>query len=130
MNRIVGHGIDLVELKEFEMLIARSGDNFAGRCFTASERDYASDGPNRISRLAARFAAKEAVMKAIGTGWIAGVSWKDIEIIHQLSGAPTVEVSGAVERIAAEKGIVEFLVSLSHTTNFATASVIAVGDRN
>ena len=128
MTCIIGHGIDIVELADFEALVARSGDHFVRRCFTEHERDYASDGPNRISRLAARFAAKEAVLKAIGTGWIGGISWKDVEIIHQPSGAPAVKVSGAVARIAAEKGITSFHVSLSHTKNLATASVIAVSD--
>ena len=128
MARIVGHGIDIIELREFEILIERSGEHFVGRCFTEHERSYAADGPNRIARLAVRFAAKEAVLKAVGTGWIGGISWQDVEIIHQRSGAPLVKLSGELARIAAELGIARFHVSLSHTKTLATASVIAVAN--
>jgi holo-[acyl-carrier protein] synthase len=128
MTRFVGHGVDIVELDEFEKLIKRSGDSFVGRCFTEHEQGYAGDGPNRVARLAARFAAKEAVLKALGTGWTGGITWKDVEIIHQPSGAPAVQISGVAARLAAEKGISGFHVSLSHTARLATASVIAVSD--
>lgn len=130
MTTIVGHGVDIIELKEFERHIEMSGEHFVGRCFTEHERSYAGDGPNRIPRLAARFAAKEAVLKALGTGWINGISWKDVELIHDPSGAPSIRVAGAVARIAGSKGISGFLVSLSHTRGMAMASVIAIGDAN
>ena len=129
MTRFVGHGVDVVELDEFQKLIAQSGDSFVGRCFTEHEQGYAGNGPNRIARLAARFAGKEAVLKALGTGWTGDISFKDVEVVHQPSGAPSIKVSGAVARLAAEKGITSFYVSLSHTMRLATASVIAVSDR-
>ena len=128
MTAIVGHGVDIIDLKEFERHVETSGEHFVGRCFTEHERSYAGDGPNRIPRLAARFAAKEAVLKAIGTGWIKGISWKDVELVRDPSGAPSIRVSGAVARIADSRGISGFLVSLSHTGRMAMASVIAVGD--
>ena len=128
MNRIIGHGVDIIDLVEFGAHVERSGTTFLTRCFTAAELAYAGDGPNRCARLAARFAAKEAVLKAIGTGWSSGISWKDIEIVHHRSGAPTVDVSGALARIARENRIACFLLSLSHTRALAMASVIAVGD--
>lgn len=128
MARLVGQGIDIVEIAEFETLIACSGDQFVNRCFTDHERGYAGDGPNRIARLAARFAGKEAVLKALGTGWTGGISWKGVEIVRQPSGAPAVKLSGAAARIAADKGITGFHLSLSHTKNLASASAIAVSN--
>lgn len=128
MEAIVGHGVDVVDLAEFAAMIASSGELFVDRCFTEHEKAYAGEGPNRCSRLAARFAAKEAVLKAVGTGWSNGISWKDVEIIHQSSGAPLVNVSGSLARFAAGRKISRFLVSLSHTKNLAIASVIALGD--
>ena len=128
MIRIIGHGVDIIELAEFGALVERSGTMFLSRCFTAAELAYAGDGPNRCARLAARFAAKEAVLKAIGTGWTSGISWKDIEIVHHPSGAPSVNVSGVFARIAGKSRIACFHLSLSHTKALAMASVIAVGD--
>src|SRR5438067_2226476 len=128
MTKIIGHGVDIVELADFQALLANGGEHFVRRCFTAHELQYAGDGPNRISRLAARFAAKEAVLKALGTGWTGGITWKDVEIIHERSGAPSVTVSGKVATVAADRGVVRFLLSLSHTRSLATASVIALAN--
>jgi holo-[acyl-carrier protein] synthase len=122
MTIIIGHGVDVVELADFGALVERSGTTFLNRCFTPSELAYAGDGPNRSARLAARFAAKEAVLKAIGIGWAAGISWKEVEVLHHPSGAPSISISGAVARIAG------FQLSLSHTRTQATTSVIAVRD--
>jgi holo-[acyl-carrier protein] synthase len=128
MTTIIGHGVDIVELADFGALVEHAGTPFLNRCFTAGELAYAGDGPNRSARLAARFAAKEAVLKAIGTGWTSGTSWRDIEVLHHPTGAPSINISGAVARIAADKGITGFQLSLSHTRTLAAASVIAVCD--
>jgi holo-[acyl-carrier protein] synthase len=128
MTHIIGHGVDIVDLADFEALLVTGGQHFVGRCFTEHERQYAGDGPNRIFRLAARFAAKEAVLKALGTGWTDGITWKDVEIIHERSGAPSVTVSGKVATVATDRRVARFLVSLSHTRTLATASVIALAD--
>lgn len=124
---VIGHGVDIIELAEFDTLLRTSGDIFLARCFTEHELARASDGPNRLARLAARFAAKEAVLKSMGHGWVSGISWKDIEVVNDASGAPTVKVANEVARIAEAKGIQRFHVSLSHTGTAAMASVIAVG---
>lgn len=125
--RALAHGIDIVELPEFERLLQNPTADMARRCFTQHELDKAGDGYQRTERLAARFAAKEAVLKALGTGWVTGISWKDIELRSAPNGAPSIAVSGEVERLAGEKGIGAFLVSLSHSDTLAVASVIAIG---
>lgn len=124
---VLAHGIDIVELTEFERLLREPTGNLANRCFTRAELDTAGEGHRRTERLAGRFAAKEAVLKALGTGWVTGISWKDIEVQSAPNGEPSIRVYGEVERVANEKGISRFLVSLSHTDTLAMASVIAVG---
>lgn len=126
MISIIGHGVDIVELIEFERLLSAPGDHLLTRCFTSDEISYAGDGPHRVQRLAARFAAKEAVMKSLATGWVSGISWKDIEVKREPSGAPLIQVTGEVARLAKSKGVGSFLVSLSHSRGLAMASVIAV----
>jgi holo-[acyl-carrier protein] synthase len=125
--RILAHGIDVIDLAEFSQLLEEPMGEFAKRCFTSNELDRAGVGHRRTERLAARFAAKEAVLKALGTGWVTGISWKEIELHSAPNGAPEINVYGEVERLAREKGISSFLVSLSHSSTVAMASVIAVG---
>ena len=102
-------------------------DEFKRRAFTRGELD-ARRGPNFAVRLAGCFAAKEAVLKALGTGWAEGVAWTEIEIIHAPSGAPTVAISGRAREVAAERGIALWLLSLSHDGDYASATAIALGD--
>jgi holo-[acyl-carrier protein] synthase len=124
---VLSHGIDMVELAEFKRLLDEPTADLARRCFTERELDYAGEDYRRTERLAARFAAKEAVLKALGTGWVTGISWKDIEVSNAPNGAPSVSVFGQVKQIAMSKGVSTFLVSLSHSSTHAIASVIAVG---
>jgi holo-[acyl-carrier protein] synthase len=124
---VIAHGIDIIELSGFERLLQEPTSNYASRCFTSGELERAGTGPQRIERLAARFAAKEAVLKALGTGWVTGISWKDIEVESAQNGTPSIRIHRKVERLAREKGIAHFLVSLSHSETFAIASVIAMG---
>ena len=123
---IVGHGVDLVEIARIGEMVRRHGDNFLDRCFTVAERAYAeSSSKRRDEHLAARFAAKEAVLKALGTGWRNGIAWTDVEVVRQATGQPTVRLSGEAARVARELGITAWFISLSHTHAHAMASAIA-----
>ena len=121
---IIGIGTDLVEVGRIHRSITRWGEHFLNRIYTERERAYASSKANAAQRFAARFAAKEAGMKAIGTGWNFGVSWKDFEVVNQASGRPTVRLSGAAQQIADHLGVEHISVSLTHTATMAFAVVI------
>ena len=123
---IVAHGIDLVDCPRIEQMIQRHGKRFVDRVFTAAEQAYDRANKNEIEKLAGRFAAKEAVLKLIGTGWRGKIAWTDIEIINNASGQPGVTINGEVKRIADELGIEQISVSITHTANFAIASAIAL----
>ncbi|HAJ60503.1 MAG TPA: holo-[acyl-carrier-protein] synthase [Cyanobacteria bacterium UBA8543] len=124
---IIGHGIDIVEVSRIKKLIKRSGEHFERRCFTAAERNAIGTDANRIQYLAGRFAAKEAVLKALGTGWSQGTSLLDIEIQRLPTGQPSVVLYAKCKEIASELGVTRWLLSISHTSSHATASAIAVG---
>ena len=124
---LVGHGIDLVEIDRIRGALERHGDRFVKRLYTEGEQRQAGDGPLRVQFLAGRFAAKEAVMKALGTGWARGVSWTDIDVRRLPSGKPEVELRGKCREIAAGLGITAWDVTISHTAGHAAASAIAVG---
>ena len=124
---IVGHGIDLVNIDEMRHWIEDPRDPLIQRCFIQEELDEVGDGPNRIERLAGRFAAKEAVLKALGTGFGAGVAFSDV-IIHRAEGAPPqIRLTGGAAKAAASLGITEWLLSINHAGAMAMASVIAIG---
>ncbi len=124
---IVGHGIDIVEVERFRGLIERHGERFLGRCFTPEEVAYAGRRPQRFAEhLAARFAAKEAVLKVLGTGMRHGIGWCDIEVVRLPTGQPTLRLAGEAARIAGERGIVSWHLSLSHIATHATASAIGL----
>lgn len=106
-------------------MLADHGEVFLSRTFTAEELAYVTGRAREREHLAARFAAKEAVMKALGTGWSAGISWLDVSVGVSASGAPSISVSGRAAEIARELGIARFLVSLSHTSEYAVAMVVA-----
>lgn len=123
---IIGHGIDIVKVKRIARSLEKHGPKFLDRCFCAHEQAYADANPKRrAEHLAGRFAAKEAVLKAIGTGWRDGIAWTDIEIVLLPSGQPTVKLSGETQRIAENLKIDSWHVSISHTSKNATASAIA-----
>lgn len=124
---ILGHGVDLAEVARIRRSIDRYGDRFLERVFTEAERAYAGDGPRRFERLAARFAAKEAVFKALGTGWAEGAGWTDIEAIREPSGKPTLVLHGKAQEMARAMGVKWWHLSLTHTKTMAMASVIAEG---
>lgn len=125
--KIIGHGIDLVEIARIARMMREHGQSFLERCFTEAERGYCMEGPKRRDeRLAARFAAKEAVLKALGTGWRDGISWRDVEVTREPSGMPGVRLTGRAFQIAAELGVTRCHLSLTHTESHAMASVLAV----
>ena len=124
---IVAIGIDLVEIARIEEVFARRGDRFRARVFTDGEISYCEARASRLASYAARFAAKEAAMKALGTGWSDGVSWKDIEVVRGANEAPEVQLHGrALERMR-EIGASSAHVSLSHSANLAIAQVVLEG---
>ena len=125
---MIGHGIDLVATSRIAQMMERYGDRFLGRCFTEGERAYAHASSKRAAEhLAARFAAKEAVLKALGTGWKTGIAWTDVEVVRQPSGQPLVKLTGGAARVAREMGIADWMISLTHTNGQAMASAIALG---
>jgi len=121
---IVGTGIDIVEVPRIAAAIERFGERFLKRVFTTSEIRYCRSKPNARERFAARFAAKEAGFKAIGTGWRHGVTWQDVEVGREPGGRPTLCYSGRAAEFAAQLGVRRASLSLSHTSEQAIAQVI------
>ncbi|MBN1818970.1 MAG: holo-ACP synthase [Sedimentisphaerales bacterium] len=124
-NRIA-HGIDLVDFARIESMLRDHGDRFRDRVFTPREQADADKRKNRIELLAGRFAAKEAVMKLIGTGWRAGVAWTDIEVTNGPLGEPQLTLKGEVKRLAEQLGFIDMALSITHTADFAIASAVAL----
>ena len=121
---IVGMGTDLIEVDRIRQSVDRYGDKFLRRVYTEKESAYAMSKRNFAERLAGRFAVKEAGMKAIGTGWRRGVTWRDFEVINEPGGRPTLRLTGAAGRIAQELGARRISVSITHTAAMAIAVVI------
>jgi holo-[acyl-carrier protein] synthase len=127
---IVAHGIDLVDFPRIEEMAKRHGERFLNKVFTATEQAYAEANKNGIEKLAGRFAAKEAILKLMGTGWRGKIAWTDIEIVNNPAGRPEVTLHGEVEKLAEELGIEHISVSITHTANFAIASAVALVQSN
>jgi holo-[acyl-carrier protein] synthase len=121
---ILGTGVDLAEVPRIRSAIERFGERFVRRIYTPLEIAYVDRKANRFERYAARFAAKEAGMKAIGTGWDHGVTWKDIEVSNLPSGQPTIRLHGIAAQIAEKMGVKRISLSLTHTAELAMAHVI------
>jgi holo-[acyl-carrier protein] synthase len=119
-------GIDLVDLAEFSAIMERY-PRWLGRVFTRHERAYCRDRPRPMQHFAARFAAKEAAFKAIGTGWANGVAWRDAEVISVTGKAPELVARGELARRARALGARGFHVSLTHSGSYAAAVVLLVG---
>jgi holo-[acyl-carrier protein] synthase len=107
-------------------MVERHGSKFMDRIFTAAEQDYAEANKNSVEKLAGRFAAKEAILKLMGTGWRGKIAWTDIEVVNNSAGRPEVALTGEVEKIADRLGIEHISVSITHTANFAIASAVAL----
>ena len=122
---ILGLGVDLCPIERIEQMIDRHGRKFLDRVYTAEEQQYADQGRVKGERFAARFAAKEAAIKALGAP--EGLRWKDMEVRRQPSGVPTMNFHGAAETAAAERGVTRTTLSLSHAGGMAVAVVILEG---
>jgi holo-[acyl-carrier protein] synthase len=121
---IYGTGIDLVRISRMEEVITRWGDRFLERTFTRQEIDYCTNKALKAQHYAARFAVKEAVFKALGTGWSKGVTWHDVEVVNDISGRPQVKLSGKCQELAEELKVKQVLVSLSHDGGYAIAQAV------
>lgn len=121
---IVGTGIDIAEVPRIAESIERFGDRFIQRVFTNGEIQYCDSKANRTERYAARFAAKEAAMKALGTGWNHGVRWRDVEVYREPGRRPTIRFHGKAAEFATKMNAKNVSLSISHTKEQAIASVI------
>src|SRR5262249_8220923 len=124
---ILGTGVDLHEVDRIRAPITRYGARFAQRIYTPGEIAYVERRANRFERYAGRFAAKEAGMKAIGTGWKRGVRWHDFEVANLPSGRPTLKLHGEAAQIAAQMGVKSIFLSITHTAALGMARVILQG---
>jgi len=124
---ILGHGIDIVETARIRRSVEEHGQHFLDRVFTPAEQRYCAQSPKRYyEHLSGRFAAKEAVLKVLGTGWRGGIAWTDIEVLKEPSGQPRIQLTGECLRIATDLGIAQWHVSISHIHSHATASAIGL----
>jgi holo-[acyl-carrier protein] synthase len=108
-------------------MIERHGELFLTRVYTPTEIAYCTERKAATQHYAGRWAAKEAVLKALGTGWARGISWTDVEVRNEAGGAPRIELSGGALVASEQRGITEVLISISHCRSHATAFAIAVG---
>jgi holo-[acyl-carrier protein] synthase len=121
---IIGMGIDVAEVRRIREVIESQKERFLRRVFTEMEVEYCEQFKNKFERYAARFAAKEAAMKALGTGWSRGVRWVDLEVVRQRGGRPTMALKGEARKIADKLGVKSIALSITHTADQAFAQVI------
>ncbi len=132
---IIGIGIDLVKSDRVKNAVEKWDKRFLNRIFTPSEQDYAFAHKIPYLHLAGRFAVKEAVLKALGTGWGGGIRWNEISVVNEpadgpnpsIAGKPRVEVSGKVKKLMDARGVKEIQVSISHDTDYSIAQVVLIG---
>jgi len=123
---IIGTGVDIVEISRIKNAAKRWKRTFLKKIFTDKELEYSNEKISSYQHLAARFAAKEAVLKALGSGLTSRMEWKDIEIWNEESGKPNVRLSGEVERVSKKLNVKDILISMSHTRTYAVANAILV----
>jgi len=126
MPNVIGIGTDITECLRIARMIERHGELFINRVYTPEEIRYCQSRKQATQHFTGRWAAKEAALKALGTGWRQGISWRDVEIRNEPGGRPIVAVYGGAKEAADQLGITELLVSISHCHTHATASVVAV----
>ncbi len=126
--KIVGQGLDLIECERVAVVVERHGQRFLDRVLTPCEQAYCNTHRDAIPRIAGRFAAKEAILKMLGTGWRGKIAWTDMEITNDPAGRPQVALTGHTARISTEQGIFRVLVSITHTPNYAAATAIGLAE--
>ncbi len=128
MNPIIlGIGIDLVKSDRVKSAVEKWGKRFLNRIFTPTEQAYAFAHKIPYLHLAGRFAVKEAVLKALGTGWNSGIRWTEINVINEPVGKPQVEISGNVKKLMDKLGVKKIQVSISHDSDYSIAQVVLIG---
>ena len=125
---ILGLGTDIIEVVRIGQMIEKHGETFLRRVYTEQEISYCSRRKEYLQHYAGRWAAKEAAMKTLGTGWSRGVGWTDLEVRTEASGAPMLQVHGGAKEVMEQLGIVRIMISISHCRAYATATAIAIGD--
>ena len=126
--RIIGIGTDIIECLRIAQMIERHGEIFIRRVYTDHEIAYCSSKRAATQHYAGRWAAEEAVLKALGTGWVRGISWRDVEVRHKAGGAPIVALRGGAREVFERSGIAYMHLSISHCRSHATAYAIAEAD--
>ena len=124
---VVGIGTDIIECHRIAEMIEKHSDVFIDRVFTPGEVEYCGQRRSFVQHYAGRWAAKEAILKAMGTGWSKGIKWRDLEIQTLPGGQPVVQLGGVAKEICESKGISKMLISISHTQGYATAFATAIG---
>ncbi len=127
-SQIIGIGTDIIECLRIAQMIERHGELFIRRVYTEHEIAYCSTKKAATQHYAGRWAAKEAVLKALGTGWVRGISWRDVEVRNKIGGAPTVALRGGAKEVVERSGIARMHISISHCRSHAIAYAIAEGD--
>jgi holo-[acyl-carrier protein] synthase len=127
MSSIIGIGTDITECLRIARMIERHGEAFIARVYTPAEIRYCQSRKQSTQHFTGRWAAKEAVLKALGTGWRRGISWRDIEILNEPGGKPLVTLTGGAREAAQQLGITEMLITISHCHTHATAYALAAG---
>lgn len=123
---VVGIGTDIVECLRIAQMIERHGELFINRVFTPAEIDYCNSRRQATQHFAGRWAAKEAVLKALGTGWRRGISWRDIEVLNNFQGRPDCTLRGGAHEVAESLAVGRMLISISHCRSHATAYALAL----
>ena len=126
--KIIGIGLDLVRVDRVRTAAERWKDRFINRVFTETERRYCFERSSPYASLAARFAVKEAVLKALGTGWSQGIRWVDIEVRNDSSGRPSAKIGGRTEQLLRERGATSIHISLSHDGDYAVGEAVLMAD--
>lgn len=129
MQQIIGIGTDITECLRIAQMIERHGELFINRVFTLQETQYCQSRMHATQHFAGRWSAKEALLKALGTGWRRGISWRDIEVISEGNGPPKVEFHGEASNVAKGLGIERVMLSISHCRSHATAYALALGEK-
>lgn len=123
-GRVIGIGTDIIECVRIAQMIEKHGELFLNRVFTAREIQYCSTRRAANQHYAGRWAAKEAVLKVLGTGWARGILWTDIEVVNEVSGAPNIRLVNRAAEIATDRGIAQVHITISHCRAYATAFAI------